>query len=365
LKGNLFFRDLSLNFLEKRMSYRILQLHVEHNYDKQLKELLKDPSILDYWQIEKHADMVFCEILVKTSNAQKLTDKVETFMGDSFPQESPGLDRKSRTRLVTIPVSSVWPRAEDEEKGKSSEKYHGFSELGREEIYNKISRGTEVSPNFFALVVLSTIVAAIGLMEGNVAVVIGAMVIAPMLGPNLALALATALGDIQLMTRAIFTNVSGLVIVLLLGSIIGFLWPDDLGSEEILSRTEVSYGGMILAIASGAAGVLSLLGGVASGMVGVMVAVALLPPATVTGLMLGAGDYSAAMGATLLLVVNIVCINLSAKLVFLLKGIRPRQWYEQKRAGQAMFWYILFWTITLIVLAGIIALSKDKPEITL
>ncbi|MGM0422310.1 MAG: TIGR00341 family protein [Pseudomonadota bacterium] len=347
------------------MSYRILQLHVENSHEHQLKELLKDSAIVDYWQIEKSPDMQFCELLVKTSDAQKLTDKVETFMGNPYPADTLGMGPKSRTRLVSIPVSAVWPRTEDEGKKTSGEKSHGFSELGREELYNEISRGTEVTSTFFALVILSTIVAAIGLIEDNVAVIIGAMVIAPLLGPNLALALATALGDTKLMSRAIFTNVSGLIIVLILGYIVGFLWPYTLEAEEIISRTQVTYGGIILAIASGAAGVLSLLGGVAAGMVGVMVAVALLPPATVTGLMLGAGNYPAAMGATLLLVVNIVCINLSAKLVFLVKGIRPRQWFEQKRAGQAMFWYILFWTITLVVLAGLIALSKDQPDLAL
>ncbi|MBL4893659.1 MAG: TIGR00341 family protein [Emcibacter sp.] len=202
--------------------------------------------------------------------------------------------------------------------------------------------------------------ASIGLIENNVAVVIGAMVIAPLLGPNLALALSTALGDLDLMGNALKTMAVGFLIALTLsfslGLVWGTYWPDELNGPELLSRTVVGFDSIALALVSGAAAVLSLASGLSSVLVGVMVAVALLPPGATIGIMLGAGRYELALGAALLLAVNIVCVNLSAKLVFLFKGVQPRTWFEKKKAKRAMIFYMVFWLLSLTVLGYIIVL---------
>lgn len=200
------------------------------------------------------------------------------------------------------------------------------------------------------MVIMSTIVAAIGLLEDNVAVVIGAMVIAPLLGPNMALAFATSLGDGKLLWRAIKSNVTGLFIALTLSVAIGFLWPLNFDSRELLARTDVGLDGIVLALVSGAAAVLSLAAGWSNALVGVMVAVAILPPTATLGLMLGSGNYQHALGAALLLAVNIVCVNLSSNIAFLLKGIKPRTWFEKKKAKQSLIIFVLFWLIVLAVL---------------
>jgi len=85
-----------------------------------------------------------------------------------------------------------------------------------------------------------------------------------------------------------------------------------------------------------------------------MVAVALLPPAATLGIMLGQGNMSLAIGAGLLLAVNIVCVNLASKVVFLLKGIYPRTWLEKEKAKRAMVVYVLGWVITLAILILVI-----------
>lgn len=84
----------------------------------------------------------------------------------------------------------------------------------------------------------------------------------------------------------------------------------------------------------------------------VMVAVALLPPAVALGLMLGHGHYDLAVGAGLLLAVNLVCVNLASKVVFFIKGIRPRGWLEKEKekAKHAMIIFIIGWLITLFIL---------------
>ena len=204
----------------------------------------------------------------------------------------------------------------------------------------------------------ATIVAAIGLVEDNVAVVIGAMVIAPLLGPNIALALASTLGDRELMKQSLKTNGVGLGIAFGLSVVLGMLLPADLESRELLSRTDVELDSIVLALASGGAAVLSLTTGLSSVLVGVMVAVALLPPTTTLGIMLGRGDLDLAAGAALLLAVNVVSVNLSAKLTFLARGITPRTLSEKLQARQSVVVSLLVWLISLAVLVGVILYKK-------
>lgn len=134
--------------------------------------------------------------------------------------------------------------------------------------------------------------AAIGLIESNVAVVIGAMVIAPLLGPNLAFGLGTALGDASLMRKSALTNSVGILLAIALSVLIGLFTLFDVSSPELIPRTQVGLDSIALALASGAAAALSLTTGLSSVLVGVMVAVALLPPAVTFGLMLGHGDVT-------------------------------------------------------------------------
>jgi uncharacterized hydrophobic protein (TIGR00341 family) len=207
-------------------------------------------------------------------------------------------------------------------------------------------------------VFLSTIVAAIGLIENNVAVVIGAMVIAPLLGPNIALSLGTTLGDLNLMKKSIQTLLTGIFFSIFLSILFGVFWPSDFTSHELMSRTDMTLSAAFLALASGAAAALSLTTGLSGVLVGVMVAVALLPPATTAGIMLGSGNIELATGAGLLLAINVVCLNLASKIVFLLKGIHPRTWVEKEQAKLAMFSYILGWIVSLFALIFLMYLRK-------
>lgn len=298
---------------------------------------------LDFWlspPAENERQSV--RMLVADENRQAVLDSLQDLLGDS-----------ENVRIVVLPVEGVLPRPETpadsaEKKEADSRKSVGVT---REELYHQIEKGARRDTNFLVLVVLSTVVAAIGLLENNVAVIVGAMVIAPLLGPNLALAFAATLGDRVLIREALLTNVMGLGIALSLSMAIGWIWPQATFSPEVLSRTDVGFDGLALALASGAAAALSLTSGVASALVGVMVAVALLPPTATLGMMLASAHKELAAGAALLLAVNIVSVNLAATLVFLFKGVRPRTWIEKRKAQQSVAWIGLFWTAALILLS--------------
>jgi uncharacterized hydrophobic protein (TIGR00341 family) len=286
-------------------------------------------------------------LMVSDSKRQHVLDSLQAVLASS-----------SEARILVVPLEAALPRPTEDTK--SAEKEKPSAATTREELYHNIEKGARFDGNYLLLVVLSTVVAAIGLIENNVAVVIGAMVIAPLLGPNLALALGTSLGDGALIARALKTSLLGLGTALLASVMIGVIWPPGTESAELMARTNVGLDSLALALASGAAAVLSLTTGVSSVLVGVMVAVALLPPTATLGLMLGQGDFSLALGAALLLVANVVCVNLAANLVLLFKGVKPRTWLEKQKARQSTRVYIGFWIVLLLLLIAVIVVRQFK-----
>ncbi len=276
-------------------------------------------------------------MLVTDEKVQAVLDALQTILG-----------AQSSARIIVLPVDATLPSGKSEK-----EKEEDKASSSREAMYATVDKNARLDVNYIVLVILSTVVAAIGLVENNVAVVIGAMVIAPLLGPNLAFGLGTALGDVHLMNKSLKSLFAGLFIAISLSILIGLLWQYE-DSTELLARTYVGFDSLALALASGAAAALSLTTGLPSVLVGVMVAVALLPPAATVGLTLSHGQFDYALGAALLLAANIVCLNLAAKLVFLVKGIRPRTWAEKTKAKKAMTVYMIVWIVTLLLLTAVI-----------
>ncbi|MGD8784320.1 MAG: TIGR00341 family protein [Thioalkalispiraceae bacterium] len=323
---------------------RIIEVLTDCGNNDTIRGIAEHHEVLDCWvdkSEEEEEDRCSVRLLVKVEKQQVILDSIQQ-----------ALVAAEGWRIIIHPVEATIPRAEEKQKKESGKKYSGGRT--REELYHEIESGALINSNYLWLVLFSTVVAAIGLIEDNVAVVIGAMVIAPLLGPNIALAFGAALGDKVLVLRALQTNFGGMAVALVCAYAIGLIWPAALTSDELMTRTDVGAAGIVLALVSGAAGVLSLTTGVSSVLVGVMVAVALLPPTATLGLMLAGGNYKHALGAGLLLAVNVVCVNLAAKLVFVFKGVKPRTWLEKQKARQSLILYIIFWVITLLVLVLVI-----------
>lgn len=211
---------------------------------------------------------------------------------------------------------------------------------------------------FTLMVVLSSVVAALGVLRNNVAVVIGPMVIAPPLGPNVAMSLATTLGDMGLGSEALKATVVGILTALVISVLLGLFMTVDPDTPEIASRTAVGLGDIALALASGVAGALAFTTGIPTVLVGVMVAVALLPPLVTFGLLIGSGHGSVAMGAILLFVTNLICVNLAGVVTFLAQGVQPISWWEAERAKKATRIAIGLWILLLVALVAFVVLSQ-------
>lgn len=326
---------------------RIVEVIADERHAKTLAGMAKFYGAEDFWWGGNGGDgRCSIRMLVPDDSRQALIDSLQDV-----------LKAQDRPRIVVQPVDTVLTHHRPDERELKDRKAQKVAAT-REELYTQIARGAQLDSNFLILTALSTIVAAIGLVENNVAVVIGAMVIAPLLGPNIALAFATSLGDKELTWQAAKTTSAGIALAMTLSWSIALALPIDLTSPEIVSRTNVDLSGVVLALASGAAAVLSLTTGLPSTLVGVMVAVALLPPTATLGMMIAAGHWELALGALLLLTVNIVCVLLSAKLVFLVKGVRPRSWTERNRAKQSNAIYFSLWLLMLALLIGVILIRS-------
>ena len=330
------------------MSLRTITLLTDKGAKAPAKTLSQHPAVIQSWSTQKiQSSPRETNFLMDAAHMQDFVDLVQKQYG-----------RKKNWRLIIAPVETTVPLIEDEQEKKHENAQKHYGSITREALYEKIFAGATTNLDFLALVILSTIVTAIGLITDNVAVIIGAMVIAPLLGPNLALSFAVTLGDKNMMIRALKANAVGFSFTMLLSIMLGFFIPDAFfaASHEFIIRTDVGYGGIILALASGSAAVLSLTSGVSTTMVGVMVAVALMPPAVTLGLAFGSGLFAEAYGAALLLSINIICVNLAAKTVFTLKGIRPRTWYQRKKSEQSLRVSLLFWLSLLCILMALIFL---------
>lgn len=323
------------------MAMRIIEVIVSKDDVDHILRVARGPEVVDVWCIPgAEPGQMVVRVLAPMTQCQALIDKFH------------GILSGNKHRIMLIPTLAVIPEPEKPEQPQPEKPQPATA--AREELYNIVAEGTKVDSTFVLLIVLSTLVAGIGLVEDNVAVVIGAMVIAPLLGPSLAFAFGVALGDHELMGRAVRANVIGLSLAVGVSVLAGFALPIDLNSSELLARTTVAYDSVAIALASGAAAVLSLTSGLSSVLVGVMVAVALLPPAAALGLMLGAGEFGHAAGAAILLAVNLVCINLSAQVVLVSRGVRPRSWWQKKEAHQSVVLNLTLWGVFLLILLAVI-----------
>jgi uncharacterized hydrophobic protein (TIGR00341 family) len=334
------------------MALRLIEMVLQEKDGVEVRELLKEHKVLEHRQVRLPDGEVLVRILLDAERNEAVLDLLEKhYTGEEG------------NRVVILPVEATLPRAEPEPQPAAAPDQPPIEEkppgrIGREELYEDIKDAAQSSRVFLAMTALSTVVAAIGLRHNSVTIIIGAMVIAPLLGPNMALALGTALGDLPLLRRAILTAMAGIVTAMALSAIIGVLVYVDPTLSEMASRTRVGMGDIVLALASGCAGALAFTTGVSATLIGVMVAVALLPPLVTFGLLIGNGQPALATSALSLFLMNLICVNLAGVITFLVQGIRPATWWEADRAKKATRIAIGMWMALLAALIGMILLLR-------
>ncbi|MBD3163110.1 MAG: TIGR00341 family protein [Candidatus Eisenbacteria bacterium] len=334
------------------MPLRLLEVTVPVEDLAKIPPLIQEATLLHMRVSESGAGTGVMSILLEAQDVEAVSDLLVSHFGTS-----------NDFRVILLPVEAtlpapIQPASTDAPEG--AETAGGRSEarrISREELYEDIAQASRLTATYVVMVALSTVVAAVGLIRGDVAIVIGAMVIAPLLGPNVAVSLAMTLGDLDLAKRSLRTLGAGVVTALTLSLLAGLVLPIDPSAPEVVARTRPDIADVVLALAAGTAGALAFTSGVPAIVVGVMVAVALLPPLLVCGLLLGAGHWAPATGAFVLLLTNVACINLAGVATFFAQKVSPRTWWEVDRARKSTRLAVTVWILMLGLLFVLILLG--------
>ncbi|WP_017755514.1 TIGR00341 family protein [Calidifontibacillus oryziterrae] len=190
----------------------------------------------------------------------------------------------------------------------------------REKIIETIRTDSQPDAYYYIMVVLSCSVATYGLLSNSTAVIIGAMLIAPLMNPILGGGLALITGNNRLLRVTIKAELMGAVIAIILSTLLTLLLPVSHLTPEILARTEPTFIDLIIALASGAAGTYAICYRSGATLPGVAIATALMPPLCVVGISLAKQEFQMAGGALLLFIANMVAINVIAILIFKFAG---------------------------------------------
>ncbi|MCD6519271.1 MAG: DUF389 domain-containing protein [Anaerolineae bacterium] len=199
-------------------------------------------------------------------------------------------------------------------------------------IYRQVRRGSRTNKDFYIMMILAAGIASLGLQLDSSAVIIGAMLMAPMMTALLGVGMGIVQGDVWLLRLALRTAVLGSLVVVGVGALVGIVVPGDQVTTEMLRRSRPTLLDLAIALLSGAAGAYALSRrNVASALPGVAIAVALVPPLATIGLTAVAGAFRASLGALLLFLTNLVASVAAAAVIFMWMGFRPGVGEERRR----------------------------------
>ena len=220
----------------------------------------------------------------------------------------------------------------------------------RQELYVRIRLGAIGGPDYYIMMFLAALLASLGLLQGSTAVVIGAMLVAPLMGPLVGAGLALEQGNLPLLRRAFWVAVKGTLLGLTVSMLLGLANTGYEPTMEIEARGRPDIFDLFIALASGmVAAYAQGRPNVSGTLAGVAIAAALLPPLATVGIAAMTQHPDIAANAAVLLATNLVAIVIGAAIVFRMLGVRARTggefamppWARRTFAGLLMLAVIL------------------------
>ncbi len=243
--------------------------------------------------------------------------------------------------------------------GNSAGESHPEREA-RKQVLEKLLPHQNVAAlrRYGVMLVLSVAIASMGLAANSAAVVIGAMLIAPLMTPIMTFAAAMVLGLPRRMSQAATIVVASSVVAIALAGILAAVVPNAEIGSEVLSRTSPDVRDLLVAVAAGAAGAYAIARDeVSTSLPGVAVAVALVPPLAAVGVLLQAGRSDLAQGAALLFVTNLLAIIVVGAMVLVLTGVVPTL---RLAARNPRVVTVMVATVLLLVMTGIVLIEASS-----
>ena len=229
----------------------------------------------------------------------------------------------------------------------------------RTEAYVRIRRSARPDIDFYVLIALAAAIAALGLLANSAAIVIGAMLVAPLMSPMAGTGLAMVLGDTRFLRLTFGATLRGALLALLMGFLVGLIPLRDPMTAEVLARTQPTLLDVAVALLSGMAVAYALCRSEATAALpGVAIAAALVPPLAASGISLANRSLQESGGALLLFLTNFVAISTASALVFLVLGFRPTTAQKERQAVRSRSARVAL--ILLIIITAIVAVTTYR-----
>nr|WP_159763161.1 TIGR00341 family protein [Halovenus carboxidivorans] len=252
-----------------------------------------------------------------------------------------GLDDSSYT--VVMEANTVVSRKFDQLEERYSEE-PDEDQIARDELVSAAASLAPSTRTYAIMTIVSALIATAGLLLNSPAVVVGSMVIAPLVGPAMAASVGTVVDDQEMFARGVRLQVAGILLAIATAFAFAFVvrqvnlvppLADVTTIPEVRERVAPDFLSLIIAIGAGIAGIVSLTTGVSAALVGVMISVALIPPAATVGIGLAWGQPMVSLSSAVLVSVNVLSINLAALVVLWYSGYRPDHWFRRSDAKRA------------------------------
>lgn len=199
----------------------------------------------------------------------------------------------------------------------------GDDTLDRSLILASVARDARLDKKFLLLIILAAMIATLGLLQSSTAVVIGAMLVSPLMGPIMGVGFGLATLETNLIRRSLVTLAAGTAVAILVAMLIIWLSPIKDVTPELRARTQPTLLDLGVAVVGGIAGVYAIMRKLSGVMVGVAIATALVPPLSTVGFGLATGRFDFAVGAALLFLTNTLAIAFAATIVARLNHFGP------------------------------------------
>ncbi|WP_144923682.1 TIGR00341 family protein [Halorubrum salsamenti] len=254
-----------------------------------------------------------------------------------------GIDESTYTVIIAAEtvISRRFEALEDEYEEEAD---HAGNYISREELQAKADDLASGLRTYVLMTVISAVIATAGLLLDSPATVVGSMVIAPLIGPAMSAAIGTVVDDEEMFRRGVRMQVLGVAVAIAAATLFAFVLrtlalvppgTDPLALAEVSERLAPNVLVLVVAIGAGVAGILSLMTGVSATLVGVMIAVALIPPAAAVGIGIAFRIPRLVVGAGVIVAVNVLSINLSALVMLWYEEYRPQRWFREDNARAA------------------------------
>ncbi|MCF2144242.1 MAG: TIGR00341 family protein [Candidatus Heimdallarchaeota archaeon] len=250
-------------------------------------------------------------------------------------------------RITITEIEATIPRVRPRKQDKF------LRRISIEELEHNVVSLAKTDFNYISFIILSSIIAAMGLVTDNNITLIASMIVAPLMGPIVAMAFGAVTSNQKILKEGTIAELWGMIISIGIGFVIGLAYhfTQTEPSTFIIARGEPNIVDLVVAIASGLTAGICFVSGTSLALVGVAAAAALLPVVVNVGISLGMFEWRLALGSLVLFITNLVSIHLGCMIIFWIRKVEPPKAVKRVKAKKSLRAQLFAFGILLLVVA--------------